>query len=218
MYQPPTLQESQSVPIVVLSNRHRGQTCYIVGKGASLINLRAHHFGPGPVITLNSAIGIVDDLGLPNQVYAMQKDGCSSDDPDNYHRPCDSCHLRDFRNPPLIDPRPGVAVLFSRYYSSWCFHGRRNRFVFTEDELGFVGEDNYKTMSILCSIPIARGVFGCEHLVFMCCDSLAFGGKEYLEKYPAHLAQGAADALDWAKPRVMSMLKYIPHSFFTPQP
>lgn len=54
---------------------HAGQTAYIVGKGPSLLHLRAKHFGPGPVLTLNDAIFAVLPLRLDNPTYSLQNDG-----------------------------------------------------------------------------------------------------------------------------------------------
>jgi len=56
----------------VFSNK----VCYIVGKGPSLDYLGAEHFSDpdAPIIALNEAIHVVEDLGLPNPLYAFQQD------------------------------------------------------------------------------------------------------------------------------------------------
>ncbi len=50
--------------------------CYIVGKGPSLDHLRAEHFKDpkAPVIGINEAIHIVEQLGLPNPTFCLQQD------------------------------------------------------------------------------------------------------------------------------------------------
>ena len=57
-----------------LDQRYPGQTLWSVGRGPSLANLKAKHFGEGPVIAINQAIEVVEALNLPNPVYSMQKD------------------------------------------------------------------------------------------------------------------------------------------------
>lgn len=56
-----------------LKNKHRGEICYIVGKGFSLRNIKKEHFGEGIIITLNHAIIQIEKLGLTNQIYAMME-------------------------------------------------------------------------------------------------------------------------------------------------
>ncbi len=125
-YQPPTLEESGSVSIAPLKRKHAGTCAYIIGKGPSLMHLRAQDIGPGPVIVLNEAVAIVQQLGLPNPVYSMQKDGCMTEDPFTIPRPCGTCAPLGWQRAPVINPLPGIAVVFSQHLSSWCLHGRLN--------------------------------------------------------------------------------------------
>jgi len=55
---------------------HEGEHGYIVGTGRTILNLRSEHFeGGGPIITLNYAIKIVQEVGgIQNKIYSMQKD------------------------------------------------------------------------------------------------------------------------------------------------
>ena len=225
-YVPPSLERSGSVSIAPLKNRHPGQTCYIVGKGPSLERLRAHHFGPGPVLVINETIRLIQTMGLPNQVYSMQKDGCMTADPHNQPRPCSTCQAHGWKRPPVTDPYPGIAVLFSQHFSSWCLHGRPNRFVFTDAELGYAGYPG--TMSTLEAIHLALHL-GAAHVVMMCFDSLVTGNTDtlvYMDGERATLNYAEADIaadldemrynLEWLKPRARAALAHIPHSFFTP--
>lgn len=228
-YVPPTLEYSQSISIAPLKDKHKGQTCYIIGKGPSLRNLRAHHFGPGPVIVLNESIRYVQTLGLPNQIYSMQKDGCMTEDPHNIPRPCNSCahHEPPWQRPPVTNPFPGIAVIFSQHLSSWCLHGRPNRYVFTDAELGFPGFP--MTMSVLEAIPLARHM-GAAHITMMCFDSVVNGDletlawvddKRYSMEYEDHDIKADIEELhfnlEWAKPYVRASLAWVPHSYFSPQ-
>ena len=216
-YTPPSLEQSGSLSIAGLRNRHRGQTCYIVGKGPSLQYLRWHHVGPGFVITINEAVVHVQTLGLPNQIYAMQKDGCATEDQTTIARPCGSCHEHGWKRAPVIDPLPGITALFSQYISSWCLHGRPNRYVFTDEELGFAGFPF--TMSTLEAIPLAL-YLGAEQIVMVSFDSLVNGDNGYVREHFLDDAalQVAQSNLDWARPRVLAMLARLPHSFLVPQP
>ena len=58
-----------------LQNIHKGNTAYIVGKGASLARLSRMHVGKGVVLAINQAVIAIEALGLPNQTYSIQKDG-----------------------------------------------------------------------------------------------------------------------------------------------
>ncbi len=212
-YVPPTLEQSGSVSIAPLRYRHDGATCYIVGRGASLAHLRAHQFGPGFVIVINDAIASVQAFGLPNQIYSMQKEGCVTEDPDNIPRPCSTCSEHNYQRYPIIDPPPGIAVIFSQHFGSWCLHGRRNRFVFTDAELGYPGLPN--TMSALEAVPLAL-YMGAVHIVMMCFDHVVNGDSAYIDDYPAELREKVSYNLDWLKPRLLKALADVPHSFFIP--
>lgn len=225
-YVPPSLERTGSQSIAPLKDRHRGEVCYVVGKGPSVVDLKAHHFGPGPVLVINETIRHVQELGLPNQIYSMQKDGCVTSDPDTIPRPCDTCEQHGWKRAPVVDPYPGVAVLFSQHLSSWCLHGRKNRYVFTDAELGFEGYP--MTMSVLETVPLAKH-FGCQSIVMMCFDSLVNGNTDTMECIDggayARNYEGSRITVDvpmmqrnveWVRPRILFMLRDIPHSFFIP--
>ena len=58
-----------------LDNRHKGQVCYIVGKGPSVQYLDASYFPTnGPIIAINETYKKVESLNLTNPVYSLQKD------------------------------------------------------------------------------------------------------------------------------------------------
>lgn len=59
--------------------KHKGDICWIVGKGSSLQYLKKHHIGPGPIIAINESIIPIENLGLDNPIYSLQKD---ADPPD----------------------------------------------------------------------------------------------------------------------------------------
>lgn len=212
-YVPPTLEHSGSTGIAVLKDRHKGETAWIVGKGPSLAHLRASDIGPGPVITINQAIEVIQNFGLPQHVYAMQKDGCDERDENNC-RPCGSCAVRGWKRDPIIDPYPGIATVFSQHLSSWCLHGRPNRYVFTDRELGY---DDPLTMSVLEAIAFAKHL-GAARIVMACFDSLTVGdlataGDE--TRTPEAIAILRTN-LQATVPRVLDALADIEHRFLTP--
>lgn len=215
-YVPPTFERSGSVSIAPLRDRHKGQQAFIVGKGPSLANIRFSDFGPGPVITLNQAVEVVQVLGLPNQIYAWQKDGCTTEDPYTIPRPCDSCEAFGWQRPTVVNPFPGVATIFTQHLSSWCLHGRANRYVATDEELGYGGYP--LTMSVLEVIPFAKHL-GATSITMMCFDSLVSGDLGYFEEgqYTEKEIETMRYNLEWVKPRVIASLEAVgAYSFFLP--
>ena len=145
-----------------MKGRHAGETCYIVGKGPSLVDLTNEAFGPGPVICLNRAILHVQNLGLGNEIYSMQKDGCES-----YHQRDVGCVGCDGEVFPIVYPEDSVTLLLHEHESRNCLPKHPRRLVFDAvDELGF----DWWSTSSPCAIRIAK-VFGCEKVVLLCHDS-----------------------------------------------
>ncbi|PKQ29583.1 MAG: hypothetical protein CVT60_04555 [Actinobacteria bacterium HGW-Actinobacteria-10] len=147
-----------------VSGRHRGETCYIVGKGPSLVNLTKFAFGPGPVVCLNESIRHVQRLGLDNKIYSMQKDGCES-----YRQRDVGCEGCRGEIPPMRYPDDHVTLLLHEHESRNCLPNHRDRLVF--DALGDLGFEWWST-SAPCAIRIAR-IFGCVRVVLLCHDSLS---------------------------------------------
>lgn len=209
-YVPPTLAESGSVGISELRGKYAGLQCYIVGKGPSLQYLRASDFAPGcPVVTINQAIEVVQVLGLPNPIWAMQKDGCDQRD-EHGARPCGSCAEHGWKRSPVFDPFPGINVLMTQHLSSWCLHGRERRYVATDEELGYPGLP--LTMSVLEAIPFAKHL-GAASITMVSFDSLTTGDLE-----TAFASTNITRFnLEWVRPHVLRALTaFGPHSFYTP--
>lgn len=229
LYIPPTLAESQSVSIAPLKDKHKGETCWIVGKGPSIAHLHAAHFDAGPIIALKETIRRVQAFGLPNQIYSMQKDGCVTlDSPAGTVRPCNTCAGHNWQRYPVENPRANITVLFSQFFSSWCLHGRKNRYVFTDAELGYPGQPH--TMSVLSAIAMAKH-FGCTKIVMVCFDHVVNGALDtavcvdnnkvnidYLGYSRIDVVQARHHNLEDVKPKILNALLGIPHSFITPEP
>ena len=145
-----------------VKGRHAGETCYIVGKGPSLLDLGAEAFGPGPVICLNESILHVQELKLDNKIYSMQKDGC-----EGWHQRDIGCEGCEGARGPINYPEESVTVLLHEHESRNCLPDHPNRLVFDAvDELGF----GWWSTSAPCAIRIAK-IFGCEKVVLLCHDS-----------------------------------------------
>lgn len=212
-YVPPTLFASASTSIEVLRDRHHGQVAYIVGKGPSLRDLTVTDFGTGFVVVINDAVEVVQRLGLPMSIYSMQRDGCEVEDPDNTPRPCGTCQPLGWIRDPLIDPFPGINVVFSQYLSSWCLHGRGNRYVIPH---GFFSLDPFN-MSVLEAIPFSL-YLGASSLVMMCFDPLAGADNIYDPEGRYDTAQRARIRrnLEYVQPLMVEALAGVPHSFYRP--
>lgn len=150
-----------------LANRHRGETAYIVGRGPSLLELRPANFGPGPVIALNQAIIAVRELGLPNPIYTMQKDGCNPHGP-RARVPLRRCICPNGR---MVPPLPSETVLLSAAESPNCFRSHPLRYVFdVRRDFGL----SWHTMSAPVAVWIAK-LMGCEAIVMLAHDAYTKG-------------------------------------------
>jgi len=133
-----------------LKDKHRGETCYMVGKGLSLKNIKKEYFGEGVVITLNSAIVQIEKLELPNQIYAMMKDG----------------GVPDFR------PREAT-LLVSLHESNNVLEDYSPRYVFDAITLTHTGY-GYKEFSANCALKVAQ-LMGCNKIKLLCFDACTIG-------------------------------------------
>lgn len=153
-------------PIAALRDAYAGQTCYVVGKGPSLLHLTAEHFGqPGPIITLNQAIRKVQALGLSNPIMSMQKDGAY---PFVCGAPCPNCPDVGIN---MVRPADGALLLVSKANSEHCFADYRPRYTFdTEVDFGL-----RSTMPSGAVAVCLAELLGCTALVFVAMDACTTG-------------------------------------------
>jgi hypothetical protein len=191
-----------------LRNLYAGETAWIVGKGPSLLHLRAEHFGNGPVITLNQSVLIVQELGLSNEIYSMQKDGCGAT---HAEARCQRCGHR----PPMTYPHEDVTVILQEpNFSEFCLWEHKKRLWVNVQDLGFEIESE---MAIRMVIKLAQ-VMGCKTLVLLCCDSLTNGSLETLDLDTRQSAlTSAGQYYEYVAPLVMGDLEQIDHRFITPE-
>ena len=149
-----------------LYDRHVDQTCYIVGKGLSLAHLTANYFGAGFVISINEAILIVQELGLDNPIYSLQKDGCGT------LAPHERCVVQSPNYLQMARPQSNIPVFMQQGYADFCLADYPQRYLFNLlDDFGF---DRLQTVSLRIAIAMAK-IMGACNIVLLCCDSLATG-------------------------------------------
>lgn len=184
----------------------------MVGRGPSLQWLTKASFshGDGPVICINTAILAVQQLGLNNDIYSMQKDGCTS-----YHQRdvgCDGC---DGEKGLMVYPNADVTLLLHEHESKNCLPNHESRIVFDSiEDLGF----EWWMTSSPCAIRIAK-IMGCSCIVLLCHDSLfndlrtvetETGDMFELKQYPEHNYLGII-------PLVEKELQGIAHEIVSPE-
>jgi len=153
---------------------YKGQTMWIVGKGPSLQYLTKKDIGSGPVITINEAIIKIEEIGLSNPVYSMQKDG---GDRRKYWRvldkfqhgmlipDCDYTPDCGDRCGKMRRPRQGATLLVHEYESLYCFPDYSPRYVFNYKKLGFLRNQ----FSLIIAIRIGT-LMGCKAFRFVSFD------------------------------------------------
>lgn len=179
-----------------LQNIYKGKPAYIVGKGASLEYLTRAHFTAGPpVLCINEAIVIVQDLGINNPLYSLQKDGQLDH---------------------MIKPHESVTLLLQDTDDySRDFYPEHVKRVLIDPVI----DQNFlhpAVMSIRMCINLVR-YMGCKFINLVCCDSLVNGDMRTFD-----VLTGQADttsAAGWygnIQAEVWNDLKAISHKFITP--
>lgn len=157
-----------------LRDIHAGQEATIVGKGPSILRLRARDIPPGPVIALNHAILVIRELGLAQPVYSMQKDGCVPHASGRFPVPIDRCICP---NPAkMTPPREPEVLLLSAAESSRCFPDYPRRHVFDTADFGLP----WNTMSCPVAVRIAA-LMGCTSLLMLGHDAYTRGDFRRVE-------------------------------------
>jgi hypothetical protein len=171
-------------PIAELRDVHTGETAYVIGRGRSLLDLRAEMIGPGPVIALNLALVHVRALNLPNPIYSMQKDGCVAlalESGPRFiflgdQRPCSGPPCVD--GSPLAEPMAPETLLVSQAGSWGCFPDYAPRYIFgCESDFGIP----WYTMSAPVAVRIAA-LMGCTLVVMIGHDAFVSGDTHRVER------------------------------------
>ncbi|MEX2143081.1 MAG: hypothetical protein WD740_00680 [Anaerolineales bacterium] len=192
----------------VMRGKHFGETAWIVGLGASIKYLTAEPFDSGPIITLNSAIKIVQDLGLPNKIYSLQKDGCEKRDLPGHQ--CAEGMIYPRNDIPVILPRRG--------YGELCLNEHPNRLW-----LDYVKSLDLRPpeMSVRIAVALALSVMGCTRIAFVCCDSLLGDKPGNLRRYYPETSKVALPPAYGnyirVRPLVLKDVRRVPHFYVTPK-
>jgi len=191
----------------VLRGKHAGETAWIVGLGATIEYLTDRTFGTGPIITMNGAIRVVQELGLSNPIYSLQKDGC-----DGRGVPGHQCEGKMFY------PRTDIpAILPRRGYAEFCLPDHPTRLW-----LDYVKSLHLEPqeMSVRIAVGLALRIMGCEKITFVCCDSLKGDKPKYMRRYYPDTGKIAIPPdhgnYSYVRPLVLGDVQGIPHVIFLP--
>ena len=194
--------------VKVLRGKHVGETAWVVGLGASIKYLSAEHFGSGPIITMNGAIKIVQELGLPNQIYSLQKDGC-----DNRDLPGHQCAEK------MIYPKVDIPVILPRRgYGELCLKDHTSRLW-----LDYVKSLDLEPpeMSVRIAVALAMRIMGCTRIAFVCCDSLLGDKPKNMRRYYPETGKIAIPPdhgnYSYVRPLVLGDVRGVSHYYVTPK-
>lgn len=154
---------------LILKDKFKGQTAWIIGGGPSVQYLKAEDIGSGPVFALNLALSTVQALNLPNPLFSVQKDGgllkdCPATlDPYCFDQRCDECMG-------MVRPNPGVTLLVHKHESRFCFPNHHPRFVFDWADIGLP----HNEFTFLATIKLAQ-MMGCTKFYFISFDAHTCG-------------------------------------------
>jgi hypothetical protein len=197
--------------VLSLKDKYAGQTLWVVGKGPSLAYLTPDHIGAGPVIAINESIVTVQEFGLPNDLYSIQKDGCDGWNQTNMCR--DRCEM----HPPMVEPRdPRVTVILQRPgYSEKCLPDYPNKLYITPTA-DLTGIEYDTEMSVVMCVELGRQIMGCARVALLCFDS--FNGDYrtyYVMRDEYDLRSGAF--YEYAVRRLKAIFETYPHTLIIPE-
>lgn len=157
-----------------LKDKYRDQTAWIIGTGPSIQFLSTANIGEGPVIALNQAITIVENIGAPNDIYSSQKDGGARRNgrkaqpgSDVWFTPdCDYSGIECSNCIGAHPLKPTTTLILHDLESKYCFPDHEKRFVFSFTELGLLKNE----FSQIFTLKLAQ-YMGCDKFVFVSFDS-----------------------------------------------
>lgn len=153
-------------PLRELAGKHPGETCYIICKGPSLAYLEKKHIGEGIVITLAESILKIEEIGIKNTIYSLQKDGCNVMD----FQPCTDptqCHKAVSK----VAPKNGIPVLLHTVESMNCLKNYEPKYLF---DCKVDLDCEWNTFSTIVAMKIAAKM-GCTKIVLVSADAYVTG-------------------------------------------
>jgi len=148
-----------------LSEKHSNETCWIIGKGPSLQYLKKDQIKDGIVIAINESIISIQNMGLENITYSMQKDFCGEIKKElNWIKPDQKLHNCQ---PNKIKPINNIPVLLHEHESKYCLSDYSPKYIFdNEKDFNIL----WYEFSSLTAIYIAK-LMGCNKFNFVSHDS-----------------------------------------------
>ena len=159
--------EARNLEIQQLQNKYAGQTCYIVGRGPSLLNIKKEHIGRGPVIVINEAIMNIAEMKLDNDIYSQWRNGDMPADLRKYLKTGDALLL-------FSDPVPEYVSTADQFLDY--------RPLYTLSCRGDLNCNPRLAFSHRSAVELAVNVFGCNNLVMMGFDSYRNDDRTVLKK------------------------------------
>jgi hypothetical protein len=157
---------------------------------------------------MNGAIKIVQELGLPNQIYSLQKDGC-----DNRDLPGHQCAEK------MIYPKVDIPVILPRRgYGELCLKDHTSRLW-----LDYVKslELEPPEMSVRIAVALAMRIMGSTRIAFVCCDSLLGDKPKNMRRYYPETGKIAIPPdhgnYSYVRPLVQADVLRVPHHYVTPR-
>lgn len=177
-----------------LKNRYAGQTCTIVGRGPSLLDITAEDIGPGPVIVINEALFNIAELKLTNDIYSQWRNGDMPDELPKYLK--DVALLLCENQVPQYEYK---VERYRNYRPLYMFECRRD-----------FGRKPEEMFSHAVAIEIAVRIFGCRKLVMIGFDSYRNDVRTVLKKGFVQSEYRPGDYLDQIS-IVKTRLSQLPH-------
>lgn len=180
-----------------LKDKYINQTCYIIGKGTSLKNIKRKDIGEGFIIALNQAIQVIERVKFPNDTYSMQKDGASPVCRDK----C-PCEINKRKRCPHDMVKPKYAtLLLHEHESKECLKDYEKRIIFDAEKLGL-----YMFFeSVVCAIELAK-YMGANHIKMIAFDA-------YVNGDCGNIMGKIEDSYPLQRQRIDTYLKDFSHEF-----
>lgn len=175
---------------------------WIIGKGASLHNLKREQIGEGIIITINSAIVKVESLNLTNITYSLAKDGASPD----YLNECPSMECSKC---PWMNEYPEKAILLlHKHESIECMPDYYPRMIIDSEQYGL----SWRQESVMLAIEFAL-YLGATNIIFVSFDAVTLGSDN------GYMPDGRSFATGFYSvqaERLKERVQTLQHEFLTP--
>jgi Nucleotide-diphospho-sugar transferase len=190
MWKPKFVEGTRSLS--VLEPVFAGNRCYIVGKGPSLDKIKEKDFPDprAPVIALNEAVLVIEQLDIPNPIFGLQQDA----------RLKDTCY-------------PEHAELLVSQKAIQFYDGKERVYAFSSLTYGL----SINSLSVLAAMEIAKS-FKTLGFYFVCFDAATSGKLEYAKSVPYSPAEvGDPKRFKGHKARMMHAARGLTVGWVTPR-